>query len=594
MKRTIYLAKLLRSTGVALLVIALAVPEETGAQALDASPLLLSQVPAEAAYTLGPGDRIQVDALLLPEYSGEHEVLTDGTINLPQIGSVRVEGRTLEQAANAITARYTSARILRMPQITVNLLSSRPLKVAVAGEIHRPGSYTLAVEGSRLPTVTQALELAGGITQAADLREVQVRRSQFGTNEVIELNLWQLLQTGATSNDLPLRDGDTIYVPATTQINVEEGPQIATASFAAPQTEPVNVAVLGEVLEPGPHSVTGQGGPGGQPTVTQALQAAGGIQPLADISQIVVRRYTKAGVEQSVELNLEELLQGGDSRQNLILQEGDTVYVPAVSDINLAESSQLRRLSFALDQTEPLNITVVGEVFRPGTYTVAANARTGEAGVPGNASGAGVPTVTRALQVAGGIQPSADVREIQIRRPTSNGAQRTIAVDLARLLEGDSSQDPFLQDGDTIFVPTADEINTAEAARLASASFSPDIIRVNVVGEVENPGIVQVPPNTPLNQALLAAGGFNNRADDEEVNLIRLNPDGSVTREEVPINFAQGVNEQTNPPLRNNDIVVVERSTIASVSDTLDTAVGPLGRFLSIVSFPFQFFRIFD
>jgi len=42
------------------------------------------------------------------------------------------------------------------------------------------------------------------------------------------------------------------------------------------------------------------------------------------------------------------------------------------------------------------------------------------------------------------------------------------------------------------------------------ASFSPTTIQVSVVGEVKNPGLVNIPPNTPLNQGLLTAGGFNN------------------------------------------------------------------------------------
>ena len=57
---------------------------------------------------------------------------------------------------------------------------------------------------------------------------------------------------------------------------------------------------------------------------------------------------------------------------------------------------------------------------------------------------------------------------------------------------------------------------------------------------------------------------LNNSAD-----IRRVNPDGTVTREELPINFAQNVNEQTNPILRENDIIVVCRSSITRLTDTL-------------------------
>jgi polysaccharide export outer membrane protein len=101
---------------------------------------------------------------------------------------------------------------------------------------------------------------------------------------------------------------------------------------------------------------------------------------------------------------------------------------------------------------------------------------------------------------------------------------------------------------------------------------------------------VEVPPNTPLNQALLAAGGFNNRARKSRVDLIRLNPNGTVSKRTVDINLAQGINDQSNPILRNNDVVVVNRSGLASVSDTLGTILSPVG---SIFTF-FNFFRIFQ
>ena len=548
----------------------------------------------EKAYTLGAGDRLSIDILKIPQYSGESEVLVNGTLNLPQVGSVSVQGMTLEQAAAAIAAKYAS--ILRNPRVTVNLLAPRPLKIGIAGEVDRPGSYTLTLEGSQFPTVTRALEMAGGITQAADLRQVKVRRPQSsGSEQVITVNLWQLLQTGNLSHDLKLRDGDTIFVPTTSQISLEEGPQIAAASFSVVPTQPLNIAVLGEVREPGPHTITPQAGSGGLPTVTQAIQIAGGINPLADVQRIQIRRSTKNGSSQTIEVDLLQLLNSADLRQDLILQHGDTVFIPTMSEMNLAQASQLQNVSFAPDEVEPLNVTVVGEVFRPGSHTVTGSVKTGEAGVPGGTNGAGsLPTVTRAIQVAGGIQPSADVRQIQIRRTTSSGTKRTIEVNLWELLQqGDSSQDPILQDGDTIFVPTATALDPAEASQIATASFSPNTIRVNVVGEVEQPGVVEVPPNTPLNQALLAAGGFNNRASDETVQLVRLNPNGTVARQEVPIDFAQGVNQETNPTLSNNDVIIVGRSTLAGVSDTLDTAVSPLGKFLTILSFPFKLFGLF-
>jgi polysaccharide export outer membrane protein len=132
-------------------------------------------------------------------------------------------------------------------------------------------------------------------------------------------------------------------------------------------------------------------------------------------------------------------------------------------------------------------------------------------------------------------------------------------------------------------------VNPEDASLYGSASFSPDSIRVTVVGEVVEAGVVEIPPNTPMNQAILSAGGFNTRARRGTVRLVRLNPDGTVIEERIPIDFAQGISEE-NPILQNNDVVIVGRSNLASISDTLGTILTPLDRFFSILSAPFRLF----
>jgi polysaccharide export outer membrane protein len=432
----------------------------------------------ESAYTLGAGDRIRIDIFQMPQYSGETTVLVDGSLNLPVVGNVNVQDLTLEQAESAISTRY--AQILRRPIVTINLLTPRPMEIGVIGEVNRPGAYTVTRDSTQSPSIVQLLTTAGGVRQSADLRRVQVRRPQrSGRDTVINIDLWQFLQTGEFRYNFSLRDGDTIIVPAAETVNLAEAAQIASASFA--------------------------------PTGT------------------------------------------------------------------------------------PINIAVVGEVFRPGTYTVSGSARTVQAGVPGASDQSGLtPTVTRAIQVAGGITPSANIRQVEIRRTTRSGTMQVLSVNLWQLLEvGDSSQDVILQDGDTVFIPVAETIDPLEASQLASASFSPNTIRVNVVGEVNRPGVVEVPPNTPLNQALLAAGGFTNRAARREVELIRLNENGSVSRQELPIDFAQGLNETGNPPLRNNDVIVVQRSGLASTADAIETITNPIARFFTLFSLPLNLFRLF-
>jgi polysaccharide export outer membrane protein len=163
--------------------------------------------------------------------------------------------------------------------------------------------------------------------------------------------------------------------------------------------------------------------------------------------------------------------------------------------------------------------------------------------------------------------------------------EQTIDINLWELLQsGDINQDIVVQDGDTIIIPTATDISAAESTQLATTTLSPNTIEVGVVGEVKRAGAVKLQPNSSLNQALLAAGGFNDgRASKGTVELIRLNANGTVTKRPIKVDLSQGINEETNPILRNNDVVVVDRNGLAKAGDRVNTVAGPLGTILGII-----------
>ncbi|WP_421657741.1 polysaccharide biosynthesis/export family protein [Leptothermofonsia sp. ETS-13] len=242
-------------------------------------------------------------------------------------------------------------------------------------------------------------------------------------------------------------------------------------------------------------------------------------------------------------------------------------------------------ITVSLLAPRPLKIGVIGEVNRPGSYiiSVISNETTGaslnQRNTGGGGDGGGAnqwPTIIKAIQTAGGITQSANVRQIQIKRPQPSGAEQLINVDLWSFLQtGALSQDISLRDGDTILVPKATKLDPAEVTQVAISNFSPETIRVNVVGEVVTPGTVQIRPSSTLNQGIMAAGGFKRGRAKNDVELIRLNPDGTVTRREIKVDLSQGLNEQNNPALYNNDIIVVNRNTIAGITDFIGTTVGP-------------------
>jgi polysaccharide biosynthesis/export protein len=553
------------------------------------------------AYTLGPGDRVRVDVFNVPEYSGEFIVLVDGTVNLPLVGAIPVAGRNLNQASQIIEQAYRG--YVRVPNVTVGLLLARPIQVTIAGEVNRAGSYNIPLSETRkFPTLSQAVQLAGGVNQTSNLRRVRVTRG----GRVGYFDLLAVLQNADPTQDLTLRDGDAVFVPTATNVNASDISRISDSNIGS-QDSAIKIAIIGEISKPGTYSLradssgggtTGATGGGGRlnlPTLTEALRLAGGSTASADASRIVVQRLTRNGPPQRISVNLLRLLNAGDTTQDLPLQNGDTIFIPTDPVIGSAGSRQLAASSFGPQVLNPIKIAVVGQVNRPGTYNVR-----GESNASGSATiqnvNFSIPTVTQAIQSAGGIKPTADVRQIKLLRINRDGRGQAKTINLwALLTQGDSSQDLPLQEGDRIIIP---EIpagtlpNPGETDTLANAPFSPGSIRVNVVGEVRNSrqggATIELAPTTTLNQAILAAGGFDPvRANKNSVDLIRLNPNGSVTKRTIGVDFAKGVDETINPTLRNNDIVVIGRSGTTRVGDSLGSVLNPLSPLFSI----FNLFR---
>ncbi len=420
----------------------------------------------ETDYTLGAGDTINLDIFQVEEYSGEYPVLVDGTISLPLVGRVDVTGLSLKETSDVVSKEY--ATYLKRPIITVGLIAPRPLRIGIAGEVDNPGAYEVALtpESPQFPTVTDLLEQAGGITTIADVRNVRVSRQSGGKEVLYNANLWDLLTKNQIRQDISLRDGDTIFVPTTDEINTSELDRLAQASFGLQSDKPIKIAVVGEVYRPGSHF----------------------IQPE------LLSRDTNNGANQ-----------------------GKQESIP--------------------------------------------------------------PRLSQAISAAQGIKPLADIKEVEVKRTSWNGDEKIISVSLWEVIKsGDTSQDIILQEGDKVIIPRATAISQADRQLAAGGTFSPETITVNVVGEVVTPGPVEVKPNTPLNQAILAAGGFDaSRANKNEVELVSLKPNGTVDKRKIKVDLGAEVNEETNPVLGENDVVVVGRSGSTSATDSLGKVTSPLG-----------------
>ena len=189
-------------------------------------------------------------------------------------------------------------------------------------------------------------------------------------------------------------------------------------------------------------------------------------------------------------------------------------------------------------------VAITGEIIRPGAYNLS---KTDAAN--------GQPTLMQAIQQAGGVTPSADMRQIQVHR-TAEGASQTLTVNLWQSLQtGDLSNDIVLQPGDAIAIPKAPEAATAPEANPTLPASAP--IKVSVVGEVNKPGRLELPPNAFASQAILASGGFKRQAQQAE--LIHLNANGTVARRSIALDSLRHSTDEANLALQNNDVILVQR-----------------------------------
>lgn len=200
---------------------------------------------------------------------------------------------------------------------------------------------------------------------------------------------------------------------------------------------PVVINVSGEVYRPGPVQLQGttnvasNGGNGSgestPPSVSEALVQAGGVTRVADIRDVVVMRSLPNGETVRTKVNLWDSLWSETLPEDLLLRDGDLVFVPRSQSGETTDSRLLARSSLAPDT---VRVRVVGEVTRPG-----------EVDVPPNGS------LSSAVAIAGGPTDDAKLDEVAFIRMDNSGAVDQEIVDLSNLV--DNYQ---VQDGDVVVV----------------------------------------------------------------------------------------------------------------------------------------------
>jgi len=482
--------------------------------------VLPMDLPAGPDYVLGPGD-----SLIVNMWGGQSERLNriidrQGQIDLPEAGTIMINGMTIDQAQSAI--QQALSKQFQNEHVEISLGRLRTVRVYVVGDVQRPGAYDV----SSLSTALSALYAAGGPTSRGSLR---ILRQYRGNQLVREIDLYDFLLKGVRTDVERLMPGDTLLIPPV-------GPE---------------VSVEGMVHRPAIYELNGE------KTLNQVLELAGGVLRTASMKQINVARIVANQSRTMLTLQLPDnptevaqkladfQVQGGDDVviSQILPYNHDAVYVEGhvyrpgaypykdgmtINDLlssyqdvlpEAADHAELVRLlppdfrpqtssfslhdaligndSFLLEpfdliriygryEIDPPTVSIEGEVLRPGPYPMSEGM-----------------TVAGLVSMAGGFTRAAYRDEADLSTYVVQNDQKvlvshsTVAVEKA--LDGDKQADVALKPGDAVSIRQL-------------AGWQDIGASVTITGEVEHAGSYAIELGERLSSVVKRAGGFREDA----------------------------------------------------------------------------------
>lgn len=170
----------------------------------------------DSLYRLNRYDVLNIVILGMPDALGFNNIMVgpDGFVNLPYAGSLRLSGLTIAEASSVLSEKL--GEYIKIPGMTLMVTNYGPRKVYVVGEVNKPGIYDLSWDRMN---VISALSSAGGIALKGRTKEIRIVRMLDGQVESQTINYKNLTRKGDLSQNIPLRDGDMVYVPHSGKID---------------------------------------------------------------------------------------------------------------------------------------------------------------------------------------------------------------------------------------------------------------------------------------------------------------------------------------------------------------------------------------
>lgn len=503
-----------------------------------------------ANYRLGPGDEVIIDVWGTNETTIRQEITPEGNIMVSQIGPIYLSGMTIEEASRKISQTLSSkyAGISGdESQISVTLGKIRSIQVNVMGEVSVPGTYRL----SSFSSVFHALYRAGGITEIGSLRNINVIRNG---KKIKDIDIYDYLLHGNTSDDIRLQEGDVIIVPSySILVNIEGNVKrpmyyemkkdehldnlikyagdfsgdaysdevrlirrtgtekqifsITNDQFSTWKLEDGDFISVGAILDRYANRVEIRGAVyrpgmyelgGGLTTVKDLIKRAEGLTGDAFTGRVILTRELEDLTHEMIAIDLAGILKG--SVPDIPLLREDVLVIPSIHELQAQGA-----------------FTINGEVTRPGVYPYAENT-----------------TLEDLIVQAGGLLDGASTVRVDISRRLKDPKSLEATTRLSETFTF-SLKDGFVVDGTPGFV-----LYPYDMVEVRRSPGYQEQRRVNIGGEVVFAGGYTLQQkNERLSDLVKRAGGLTPSAYVRGGRLIRQMNEEEIAQRDAAIAMAR-------------------------------------------------------
>ncbi len=309
----------------------------------------LRNLPNNNFYILGPGDSFSITVndkakLLNKTYT----VNGEGTANLLRLKRVYIKGLTVGELTNILNKEYKS--YVKNPNVDIQILKNRPVRVYINGEVEIPGSYVLRgssqpeetleydkqvennnkeellvtrqngyFNSSYYPTLFDAIRLTGGVSLYSNLEKVIVTRnnslSNGGGKIRAEIDLLKAISLEDPTQNIRILDGDTIFIPKSKDPIIKE---ISKAIKSNLNPKFIKVFIGGRVENSGEIIISRQS------SLNDAIDISGGPKVIRGPVSFI--RYNSDGTLDKRKFKLTKKASRGSYR-NPFLNNGDIIVI---------------------------------------------------------------------------------------------------------------------------------------------------------------------------------------------------------------------------------------------------------------------------